>query len=184
VNRVVLSFVFFFSLLSLSFFAASAFAQGSATEITMYAGEVGTSQLGFGNSPSSITSPGPTLYLHSNDEVRITLQNAGTMPHSWAIVDAKSSSANVLWNAQIGNNSNPISPGQSGFTSFTVGNQGNFYYVCQVDDHVAYGMWGNVVVEAPIPEFPAPMLFLFATMVAVGLTAYAGRVAMKRPAAS
>ena len=77
----------------------------------------------------------------------VNFHNAGTMSHDWALVDSKSSTANVQWSAQIGSASNPISPGGTGSVTFTVGSAGTYYYICQVDAHVALGMWGTVTVN-------------------------------------
>ena len=101
---------------------------------------------GFGNSASSITSPGPEIDLTAGTTYTITLHNSGTMPHNFAIVDSKSSTANVLWSAQVKSNSNPVNPGSTGSVTFTAGSAGNYYYICQVDGHVALGMWGQVKV--------------------------------------
>jgi plastocyanin len=103
-------------------------------------------EYGFG-ATSSISSPGPTLTFTAGQTVTITLHNVGSMGHNWAVVDAKSSTANVLWNAQIGTASNPVAAGQTGTVTFTVGSAGSYYYVCQVDGHVGLGLWGIVIVN-------------------------------------
>jgi hypothetical protein len=103
------------------------------------------------------------------------------MPHNFAIVNAKSSTATVLWSAQVGSLSNPVNQGSSGSVTFTVGSAGNYYYICQVDGHVALGMWGNVVVQSAVPEFPTPLLIVFATIAVTAMAAYMSRVSIKRP---
>ena len=103
-------------------------------------GEINTSQYSFGNSSAKITSPGPTLTFHSGDTFKVTLQNAGTMAHNWALVDTKSSTGTVLWSAQIASSANGVPVGQSESVTFTVGNSGNYYYICHVDGHVALKM--------------------------------------------
>ncbi len=120
---------------------------GSPVSMTIYAGEVSPTVYGFGNSASSINSPGPTLTFKVGDVVKMTLVNSPTMPHNWAIVNAQSSTAPVMFNAQIQSGSNPLTPGSSGSVTFTVTQAGNYFYVCQVPGHVALGMWGNVVVN-------------------------------------
>jgi plastocyanin len=180
-KKFVLVFIFFLTVLSPLVFLATAQAQTSTVNVTLYAGEKSSTQYGFGNSSTSITSPGPTLTFISGQTVTVTLQNAGTMPHDFAIVNAKSSTATVLWNAQVASASNPVSKGSNSSVTFTVGSAGNYYYVCQVDGHVALGMWGNVVVQAAIPEFPTPLLFVFATIAVTAFAAYISRVNIKRP---
>ncbi len=118
------------------------------TNIDIYAGEVSSSTYGFGSSASSISSPGPTLTFTAGQTVTVTFHNAGTMAHNWAIVDAKTSTANVLWSAQVGSGANPISAGGTATVTFTVGSAGSYFYICQVDAHVALGMWGTVTVNS------------------------------------
>jgi plastocyanin len=114
---------------------------GTFNGTDIYSGEYG-----FGGT-SSVTSPGPTMTLKAGQTVTITLHNTGAMAHNWAIVDAKSSTANVLWNAQIGTASSPVAAGATQSVTFTVGGAGSYYYICQVDGHVALGMWGVVTVN-------------------------------------
>ena len=151
----------------------------AATQITLYAGEINSSQYGFGDSASCIATPGPTLTLTSGDTVTVTLHNAGTMSHNFAIVNAKSSTATVLWSAQVDSPSNGVPAGQSASVTFTVGSAGNYYYICQVDGHVALGMWGNVVVQSAVPEFPTALVFVFFAVAATALVAYISQAKMK-----
>jgi len=118
--------------------------------ITLYEGErvVGTSVQGvFGLDQGNMTSPGPTLNFKVGDTVKITVYNVGTTSHNWAIVNAKSDSAQVMFDAQVAAGGNPLAPGSSGTDTFTVNQAGNFYYICQVPGHIEVGMWGNVVVS-------------------------------------
>ncbi len=117
----------------------------SGTNINIYAGEYG-----FGGSASGIGSPGPTITLHSGDSVTVTLHNVGKVSHNWAITSDKTDgSTNVPFSgAQIASPSNPVAPGGSQSTTFTVGSPGNYYYICQVDGHVTLGMWGTVTVTS------------------------------------
>ena len=116
-----------------------------ATTMTIYAGEVSSSQYGFGNSASSITSPGPDITLKVGTTYTMTLNNAGQLPHGWEIVATKATGT-PMFGAGIGV-SNYISPGATGTITFTPNQAGNFFYVCTVPGHVALGMWGNVIVN-------------------------------------
>ena len=132
--------------------AAAVFAGVGSTpkpnvSVTLYAGEISLTQYGFGNSSTSITSPGPTLTFKVGDVVNMTLVNAGTMPHNWALVNANQTSASVLFHAQIASGTVPIQVNQTGSVIFTVTKSGNFYYICQVPGHVQLGMWGSVVIN-------------------------------------
>jgi plastocyanin len=98
-------------------------------------------------STSTLASPSVTLTFTVGQIVTITLHNVGESPHNWAIVDAKSSSAIVLWSSQIGNISNPVMPGGSASVTFSVGTAGSYYYISQVSDDVSLGLWGIVTVK-------------------------------------
>ncbi len=126
------------------YFAGSGGSSGGGTKIDIYAGEYG-----FGNSAGSVTSPGPTLTFKAGDTVTVTLHNVGTVPHNWAIVtDKTDGSTNYAFSgAVIGSASNAVAPGASSSATFTVGNAGSYYYICQVDGHVSLGMWGTVTVQ-------------------------------------
>ena len=80
--------------------------------IVLYEGENSGSQYGFGYSPNTLTSPGPTLRFTTSDVVNITVINVGKIPHAFAITSAPRTGAKVLFNAEIGSASNPLQPGQ------------------------------------------------------------------------
>ena len=115
--------------------------------VTVYAGEISSSVYGFGNTSSTLTSPGPTLTFKVGDVVNVTLVNSGTMPHDWALVKTNETSGSVLFGAQVASGNLPLETNQSGSVIFTVGQSGNFFYICQVPGHVQLGMVGNVVVN-------------------------------------
>lgn len=115
--------------------------------LTLYAGEITPSEYGFGNAPTSITSPGPTLTFTVGDVVNMTVFNAGTMPHNWALVTSNQTSAKVLFGAQIDSGSVPIEVNQTGSVVFKVTKAGDYDYICQVPGHVQSGMWGSVVIN-------------------------------------
>jgi uncharacterized cupredoxin-like copper-binding protein len=115
--------------------------------VTLYAGEVSSSKYGFGNTANSITSPGPTLTFTQGEEYKMTVNNVGTMAHSWAIANQNSTGATILFSSEI----NPgafIAQGQSGSVTFTPNQSGNFYYICPVPGHPELGMWGQVVINS------------------------------------
>jgi nitrite reductase (NO-forming) len=115
--------------------------------VTLYAGSVSQTVYGFGNSATSITSPGPTLTFKVGDVVNMTVVNVGNMPHNWALVTTNQTSAKVLFGAQIDSGSVPIEMNQTGSVVFKVAQSGNFNYICQVPGHVSLGMWGSVVIN-------------------------------------
>ena len=120
---------------------------GSVT-ITVYAGELGSSTYGFGNTSSYITSPGPKFTVKVGTTVTVDFNNAGTMPHNWALVTQKTSgNTNLAFSkAQVASAGNPVLEGEKGSATFVANKAGSYYYICQVDGHVALGMWGNFIV--------------------------------------
>jgi len=123
-------------------------AASNATPLTLYAGEVSvsTTSYGFGNTATSISSPGPTITLKEGTAYKMTVTNSGTMPHAWEITRDKTTGT-VLFGAQIAPTSY-LAPGASGSITFTPNEVGSFYYICPVPGHVALGMWGVVTVTA------------------------------------
>ncbi len=120
---------------------------GTAT-IMVYASEVSSSAYGFGNTQSNITSPGPTFTVKVGTTVTVDFTNAGTMPHNWALVTEKTSGNTklVFSQAQVASASYAVSPGEKGSATFVANKAGSYYYICQVDAHVALGMWGYFIV--------------------------------------
>jgi len=117
---------------------------GSGTPLTLYVGEITNTEYGFGNTSTNLTSnPGPTITLTAGQTYTMTVHDIGTMQHNWAIVDAKSSSATVLWGALT----SPINEGSSGRVTFRAGLAGSYFYICQVPGHVALGLWGTIIVN-------------------------------------
>ena len=120
---------------------------GGGTHIDIYASD--SPSYGFGNSSSTITSPGPPIILTAGQTYTVTLHNVGTVQHNWAIVTQKTDgNTNLAFSgAQIGSANNGVAPENSASVTFTAGSAGDYYYICQVDAHVTLGMWGTVTVN-------------------------------------
>jgi cytochrome c oxidase subunit 2 len=115
--------------------------------IDLYAGELSNTQYGFGNSSTTITSPGPSFTVQVNDTVMVTFHNVGNMPHSFAVVDSLGSNYNILFNSSIGSGSSPIPSSGTASVTFVASQAGTYYYICTVPGHEALGMWGNFTVS-------------------------------------
>ena len=116
--------------------------------IVLYEGEISATKYGFGNTSTTLTSPGPTLRFNLTDVVNITVINVGMMPHAFAITNAPKTGATVLFNAEIGSASNPLQSGKQGSAIFTPNNAGSsFFYICPVPGHAEVGMYGSVVIN-------------------------------------
>ncbi len=117
---------------------------GSGTPLTLYVGEISSTSYGFGDAANTLTTnPGPILTLTSGQTYTMTIYNVGTMQHNWAIVDAKATNANVLWNSAAPT----INPDSDAKVTFKAGSTGSYYYICQFPGHVALGLWGTVTVN-------------------------------------
>jgi uncharacterized cupredoxin-like copper-binding protein len=116
--------------------------------ITLYEGEISGSKYGFGDSPNTLTSPGPTLRFKTSDVVNLTVINVGKMPHAFAITNSPRTGATVLFNAEIGSASNPLQPGKQGTVIFSPNEAGSsFYYICPIPGHAETGMYGSVIIS-------------------------------------
>ncbi len=116
--------------------------------IVLYEGEISATKYGFGNTSTTLTSPGPTLRFNLTDVVNITVINVGMMPHAFAITNAPKTGSTVLFNAEIGSASNPLQSGKQGTVIFTPNNAGSsFYYICPVPGHAEVGMYGSVIIN-------------------------------------
>ena len=134
-------------LLAAALFSGVGSAPNPNISVKLYSDEISASVYGFGNSSSTVTSPGPTLTFKVGDVVNATLINVGDMPHNWALVNTNQASANVLFDSEIASETVPLQTNQTGSVIFTVTQAGNFFYICQVPGHLQLGMWGNVVVN-------------------------------------
>ncbi len=115
--------------------------------IVLYEGEISGNQYGFGESPNTLASPGPTLRFKTSDVVNITVVNIGKMPYAFAVTNAPRTGAKVLFNAQIGSATDPVQPNQKGSVIFTPNNAGStFYYICPISGHAEAGMYGSVII--------------------------------------
>ncbi len=115
--------------------------------ITLYGGEISSTKLGFGLSPTNLTSPGPALRFRTSDIVNMTLINVGQIPHSWVITSSNASSmTNPLFGAAIGSGSQPLAPGVRGSVVFAPTTAGTYYYASPVLGQTTLGMYGTVIV--------------------------------------
>jgi plastocyanin len=117
--------------------------------VTLYGGlNTIRNEFGFSNTSAAlIDSPGPTLTFKVGDVVKLTFINADPDPnyeHNWAMIDARTKTAGIVFNAQT----KPVPGGSNESTIFTVSRAGNYFYACNLPNgDIAWGMWGNVVVN-------------------------------------
>jgi len=117
--------------------------------IVLYEGELPDGHFGFGTSPDSLSSPGPTIGFSTMDTVNLTVVNVGDLPHAFAITSTPTTGASVLFNAAIGSPKNPLEPGQESSVVFSPNNAAfDYWYVSPVGEDVAKGMYGAVIVSS------------------------------------
>ncbi len=116
--------------------------------IKLYGDEISSGKYGFGDTPNSLTSPGPTLRFKTTDIVEITFVNLGSKPHAFAMVYQPKTGATALFGAIIGSASNPIQPGQSGSVTFKATTPSDlYYYVSPVSGDPETGMYGSCIIS-------------------------------------
>jgi uncharacterized cupredoxin-like copper-binding protein len=117
--------------------------------IVLFEGENSNGQYCFGYSPKTLTSPGPTLRFAISDVVNITVINVGKIPHAFAVTRMPRTGANVLFNAEIGSESNPLQPGQEGSVIFKPNlTSSSFSYICPIPGQAEAGMYGSVIISS------------------------------------
>ena len=116
--------------------------------IVLYEGENSGSQYGFGYSPNTLSSPGPTLRFTTSDVVNITVINVGKVPHAFAITNVPRTGAKVLFDAEIGSESNPLQSGQISSVVFKPNLTGStFNYICPISGDAEAGMYGSIIIS-------------------------------------
>lgn len=101
---------------------------------------------GFGSPGKKVDSPGPEMRVKQGEIVKIAFSNVGQIPHSFRVVKEKKWDAPAVFGAAIGDATRPISPSQSGTTTFKADKGGSYFYICTVPGHVERGMFGSLVV--------------------------------------
>jgi uncharacterized cupredoxin-like copper-binding protein len=153
---IVLATVFFFASISTLVFriqpalVASVDVSGKTPTVNflLYAGELSDSKFGFGFSPDTLSSPGPTLRFKTSDVVNITVVNSGKIPHAFVITSAPRTGAPTLFNSAIGSTNDPLQPGQSKSVIFSPNNAGSaFFYICPISGSAEAGMYGSIVIK-------------------------------------
>jgi uncharacterized cupredoxin-like copper-binding protein len=134
-------------LLAAALFVGFGSAPQPNVQVTLYAGEVSDAEYGFGNSSTTITSPGPTLTFKVGDVVNMTLVNVGKMPHNWIISDVKQVGSEVVFGAEVASDTAPLLSNQTASHVFTITQAGRYFYLCEISGHLQLGMWGNLVVN-------------------------------------
>ena len=124
----------------------STFVGESDIDLTITGGEL-DNLFGFGNLDEELSAPGPTINIKNGQVVKIIFENIGDIPHTFRIADGNTTDSTILFNSSIGDNSNPIAPGQLSTITFEVDQSGTFHYICTIPGHADRGMTGIIVIE-------------------------------------
>jgi LPXTG-motif cell wall-anchored protein len=107
--------------------------QAASVPITLH----GDALMGWGNTSTSITSPGPTLTVHVGDSVTITLISEDDMPHKFLI------DYNGDGGSDAGEPESDQFTSQITMPTFTADRAGTFTYLCEFHPGA---MRGTIVV--------------------------------------
>jgi len=124
----------------------STFAGESDIDLTITGGEL-DNLFGFGDLDNELSTPGPTITIKNGQIVKIIFENIGEIPHTFRISDGNTTDSTILFNASIGDNSNPIAPGQLSTVTFQAEKSGTFHYICSIPGHADRGMIGIIIIE-------------------------------------
>jgi FtsP/CotA-like multicopper oxidase with cupredoxin domain len=80
--------------------------------------------------------------------VSITCHNAGTIPHSCAVVEGASSATPAFSGAETPDPVVGMGPGATQSFSFSASTPGNYRIACLVPGHEDAGMWASFIVSA------------------------------------
>jgi plastocyanin len=98
----------------------------------------------------------PTITASVGDEILFTVDNAGISPHAFGVTAEASGFEKIIPGSDIASLTAPLSPGDSGTSSFVPGSEGVYYYICTIPGHRELGMVGEILVgDVEAPE-PAP----------------------------
>lgn len=135
----------------------------------------GSYTAGWGFSPDSMTSPGPTITVNEGDVVNLTLTNEDT-----GLYAASHQFLLSYHNSSTPQSDDVVSPfipsGQTIVFSFTANVSGTFTYYCTVHPLM---MYGTFVVSGAVPEFPS-FIVLSAFMTVAAVSAILYRTKIKR----
>lgn len=97
----------------------------------------------------------PTFTANVGDVINFDVINDGRSFHSFGVTTDEEGFGGIYPDSEIATASNPLKPGESGSASWTVPEEGIFYYICTVPGHREQGMVGQIIVgnvEAPSAE--------------------------------
>jgi|TARA_B100001750_G_C15471592_1_gene580104 uncharacterized cupredoxin-like copper-binding protein len=138
--------ILFLSLISYLLFNYSSNNDQNIVEVNLFGGEF-DGKYGFGLSNDSLSSPGPTIYLNTDQKVVLKFTNTGDIPHTFRVINNLNSTEQVLFGAFIGESLNPINPNNHSKVNFVIDEVGSFFYICNIPGHLDLGMFGELIIK-------------------------------------
>jgi plastocyanin len=140
----------------------------SVVNITLY----GSFSGGWGYTPSSITSPGPTITVSQGDTVNMTLISQDGITHRFYVDYNKN---------RVPDDGEPDSGNFNPSTTlqFVANTNGTFTYYCYIHPST---MFGTFTVTSPIPEFSSSLilpLLMMGTLSAIAIFKYSRRLSKR-----
>ena len=148
-SKIVILAIFailFLSLISYLLFNYSSNNDQNIVEVNLFGGEF-DGKYGFGLSNGSLSSPGPTIYLNTDQKVVLKFTNTGDIPHTFRVINNLNSTEQVLFGAFIGESLNPINPNNHSKVNFVTDEVGAFFYICNIPGHLDLGMFGELIIK-------------------------------------
>jgi len=88
----------------------------------------------------------PTINAEVGDKIIFSIENAGKSFHSFGVTKEADGITGIIPGSDVASASNPLKPGESGRSEFTLGEEGIYYYICTVPGHREQGMVGKIIV--------------------------------------
>ena len=88
----------------------------------------------------------PTINAEVGDRIIFNIENAGKSFHSFGVTKEAEGFTGIIPGSDVASANNPLKPGETGQSEFTLGEEGIYYYICTVPGHREQGMVGKIIV--------------------------------------
>ncbi len=96
----------------------------------------------------------PTINAEVGDRIIFNIENAGKSFHSFGVTKEAEGFTGIIPGSDVASANNPLKPGETGQSEFTLGEEGIYYYICTVPGHREQGMVGKIIV-GDVSDVPA-----------------------------
>jgi len=96
----------------------------------------------------------PTINAEVGDRIIFNIENAGKSFHSFGVTKEAEGFSGIIPGSDVASANNPLKPGETGQSEFTLGEEGIYYYICTVPGHREQGMVGKIIV-GDVSDVPA-----------------------------